>query len=172
MQSEASKVTIIPDYSGDPPRTVTWTGSNGTTSNNVDTLCFFPVADEEIFIEAVTETGCTASDSLLITVFVDIENISVYVPNILNRSSVQSNDQLVLSLPPDVVEITDFSIYDRWGQMVMHVDRLINGEIIVAWDGTFEGQPVQSGVYVYRYEMLTVYSEQRRTVAGDITVID
>ena len=111
-------------------------------------------------------------DSLSIDVFVDLSMILVYVPNVLNTSSSINNNELTIELPPDILEVTEFSIYDRWGQQVAFTERIQQGEIVIVWDGTFRNQSVTPGVYVYTYDMLTVYGPERRRITGDITIIN
>ncbi len=166
------KVTIIPEVTGDAAVSVMWTGDQGTMSDQMDSLCFVPIVDEKILVSATGPSGCIAVDSLLITVFVDITKIRAYVPNILVRESDMGNDQIEITLSPDILEISDFAIYDRWGQQVMFVPLISNGETVVAWDGRFNNQPVSQGVYIYSYEMITIHDDRPVVRTGDITIIN
>jgi len=165
------KATVIPVITGDETDTIMWwTSSLGITAIGQDTLCYIPSTRDTIIVQAQSATGCIDMDTMIISVFVDISKIGVYVPNIMAIGSQAGNDRLVLDLSPDIVEVTDFAIYDRWGQQVMYQDRLLGGET-ASWDGTFNGEVVTSGVYVYSYDMLTIYDDVRRRRRGDITVI-
>ena len=164
-------VVIIPNYMGDPVVDVIWTSNGDTISNNMDSLALNAFEDQLIVIEAISGNGCRAFDSIFIDVFVDINTISLFVPNILHANSSLGNDFLTLTIPPDIVEVGDFSIYDRWGQRVAYISRMNSGETLTVWEGDFNGQNVASGVYVYTYDMLTIYGPARRVVSGDITVI-
>ena len=59
------KVTIIPQFLGDDPTAVTWTGNQGVSSSNVDSLCYIPLIDEQIFITVTNDSGCEAVDSVV-----------------------------------------------------------------------------------------------------------
>jgi len=171
MRRCGNKVVIKPEITGASYTSIVWTGSETVSLSGVDSLCFIPILDERIVVEVVTANGCTAIDSLNIDVFVDVSKISAYVPNILNINSDEGNNSIMIDLPPDILELTDFAIYDRWGQMVAFTDRINMGQPVLVWDGTMDNSEVSSGVYVFRYEMLTVYDDIRRERSGDITVI-
>ena len=164
-------VQVIPELEGDAPVSAIWIYNGDTIDTNIDLLESAFFEDGVLIYIATTGNGCIAEDSINIDVFVDLSKIEVYVPNIINPLSTDANNEVVLELPPDIVQVNDFNIYDRWGQQVVHIDRIQQGEIRVIWDGTFNGQSVTSGVYVFTYEMLTIYSSEVRQISGDITVI-
>jgi len=165
------KVSIVPTVTGSPFVDIMWIGDQGTNEVGVDSLCFIPSVDETIVVTVTTENGCSAIDSLNIDVFVDVSKVSAFVPNILNLNSAIGNDVVTIDLPFDIVELTDFSIFDRWGQQVAYAPLISNGSPIIIWDGRMNGSEVESGVYVFNYEMLTIYDNRRRSRTGDITVI-
>ena len=165
------KISVVPIVSGSPFTSITWIGNQGTNESGIDSLCFIPSIDETIVVTVTTANGCTAVDSFNIDVFVDVTRISAFVPNILNLNSDVGNDVITIDLPFDIVELTDFSIFDRWGQQVAYAPQIVNGTPVILWDGRMNGSKVASGVYVYTYEMLTIYDNRRRNRTGDITVI-
>jgi len=127
--------------------------------------------DERITVTVTTANGCTAVDSFDIDVFVDVSKIKAFVPNILNLDSDVGNNSVTIDLPFDILELTDFSIFDRWGQRVAFTDQISTGQPVIVWEGSMNGRNVASGVYVYTYEMLTIYDDVRRRRTGDITVV-
>lgn len=165
------KINVVASISGSPFTDITWIGNQGTNETGVDSLCFIPSVDETIVVTVTTENGCIAVDSFNINVFVDVSRISAFVPNILNLGSAVGNDVITIDLPFDIVELRDFSIFDRWGQQVAYAPLISSGTPIIIWDGRMNGSAVESGVYVFTYEMLTIYDERRRNRTGDITVI-
>ncbi len=166
------KVTITPEYDGDPPTTVAWSTSQGLSFSDVDSLCFTPLIDQTVYITVTNDSGCEAVDSISIAVFVDVSKIKAYVPNVLSKSNDRGNNEIRLGLPPDVIELTDFSIFDRWGQRVMYLPVVRGGEDVFIWDGRYNSSPVANGVYIFSYQMLTIYDTRIRSRKGDITVID
>lgn len=97
---------------------------------------------------------------------------TIYVPNILSLNQDGINDQLRIGVNCDFeYRITEFYIYDRWGNEVLRTSDLPAKEIV--WDGRSRGNLVSSGVYTWGMK----YSTYRNTAAetfvrtGDITVI-
>ena len=60
---------------------------------------------------------------------------------------VQSKDNVNIS-------VNNFSIYDRWGNLVFTRDNVDLNNPAFGWDGYIGNNKVQSGVYVYRIEYL------------------
>ena len=69
----------------------------------------------------------------------------LYVPNAFNPKGVNK-----VFIPVGVfvdLQNYDFTIYDRWGQLLFETTETTQG-----WDGTFHGKLVEEGVYVYRIQ--------------------
>ncbi|MBK9689855.1 MAG: gliding motility-associated C-terminal domain-containing protein [Saprospiraceae bacterium] len=64
----------------------------------------------------------------------------------------------------------ELSVFSRWGERMYHKTNFTISENEGLWDGTFRGQKVQPGVYVYQ---LTYTNEKGEEVmlTGDITVV-
>ena len=165
-------ITITSQLNGDSPEVTYWISNGDTLSTNSDRLTIEIFEDRIIEFVAITSNGCIARDSIFIDSFVDINKISAVVPNVLNTSSTDGNNLLTVFIPSDILEINDFSIFDRWGGRVAYVRQILSGENVIVWDGKLNGSQVTSGVYVFTYDMLTIYDSQRRIVSGDITVLD
>jgi len=59
----------------------------------------------------------------------------------------------------------DFNVYNGWGELMFHADSQEEG-----WDGTFRGQDVEAGVYVYTINATTIEGEPHEK-SGQITLI-
>ena len=68
------------------------------------------------------------------------------------------------------MKISSLKIYDRWGDQLFEKPDLTPGEQSEGWDGMFNGEPAQVGVYVFLAELLydDGFSE---TVTGSITIV-
>ena len=53
----------------------------------------------------------------------------------------------------DVAEVTQFKIFDRWGNLLFDEGPFIPNDPQFGWDGTFQGQEMNSGVYVFFAEV-------------------
>jgi gliding motility-associated-like protein len=88
---------------------------------------------------------------------------TVLIPNIIAISSIENNFWEVIF--PENYKVKSINIYDRWGNKVFN-----SKEITIKWDGTFNGQFVAEGVYIYTIEY---YDDNEKLVLmkGDLTVL-
>ena len=120
------------------------------------------------FEVAATDTsGCDATDRM--TVFV-AKPQNVYFPNIFSPNGDNYNDLYLASTGKGVALIKVFSIYDRWGNLMMELSDIQPGQNLLLWDGRFRDKPALPGVYIYRAEVLFLNGD-RDTYVGDITLI-
>jgi gliding motility-associated-like protein len=113
----------------------------------------------DIVLNVNTANGC--QDKYEKTLMKD--NLSeIFIPNAFTPNGDREND--VLYVRGTLDEMT-LSIYDRWGEKVFEtIDQAIG------WDGTYKGNLVEPGVFVYH---LTTKCEDSETVfkKGNVTVI-
>lgn len=96
------------------------------------------------------EGGCTAQDQ--VTVHVLCNGVNVFMPNTFSPNNDGMNDRFY-PRGKGLYNIRALRIFNRWGQAVYEkVNFLANNESY-GWDGSFGGQPGQSGVYVYVMEI-------------------
>lgn len=109
--------------------------------------------------------GCTDTDSL--TIFVQ-KIRDVYIPNVFSPNDDGENDYFTVYGGPEVQELK-LEVFSRWGELLF---RQIGGanEDRSGWDGMFRGDPVTSGVYVWRAEILFV-DGLKLSYEGDVTVV-
>ena len=92
----------------------------------------------------LTKTQCsiTTTDSVAITVN-DCREPEIFVPSAFSPNGDNQNDILfVRSNKP--VESLEFNVYDRIGELVFSTTNINEG-----WDGTFNNQKMNSGVFFY-----------------------
>ncbi len=98
-------------------------------------------------VNFIYDDGCTTSDQVKVTV-VDISDLDcndVFLPNAFTPNGDNLNDFYGLSNPIVNGTLTDFSIFDRWGSRVFQTSDIANG-----WDGSFNSQEVNPGLYIYK----------------------
>lgn len=111
--------------------------------------------------------GCTVTTT--IRVDVDI-NVDIYVPNVINPNSNSGNDRFFPKSNIEGITIKEFMVFDRWGEMVHYNKSGTINDPSFGWDGTFNGKPVVSGVYVY-YMIYDIPGLGEQKQYGDLTVI-
>jgi len=123
-----------------------------------------PTTNTKYIVHATSEQGCEVIDSI---------NINVNPYSIINVPNAFSpgfniNGTLMVNLdgiPGTTATLSYLRIYNRWGQLVFETNNIQNG-----WDGTFNGKPQPSAVYVYEAQAVTNLG-QVFTKQGNITLI-
>lgn len=136
--SNGSVVSILPSFTRSPQDTVTYTLSY-----------------------TVGDSCSTIKDS--ITIFV-IPLPDFKIPNAFTPNGDDENDFFMVEKVGNV-QVVDFKIYNRWGQIVFDNDDLIQG-----WDGRYNGNDAPSDVYIYVIELSGVPDDDR-IQKGDVTLI-
>ena len=80
-------------------------------------------------------------------------DFKVYFPNIFSpHGGIQNNTFTIHSNDPNAI-IEEMQVFDRWGNMVYSVkQRAMEGDA-AGWDGTFNGEYVNPGVYVFKADL-------------------
>lgn len=119
-----------------------WTPSSGLNNSAIANPIATPDASTIYKVIGKDENGCTNSDSILVKVDYD-KNVFYGLPNSFTPNGDGLNDCFGISYWGEVPQL-EFSIYNRWGQVVFHTNNSAT-----CWDGTFKGQPQNAGVFVY-----------------------
>lgn len=97
------------------------------------------------YVATVTIDGCVATDTVYVR-----KDCYVDVPNVFTPNGDGVNDYFFpRELLTKSVVTFDMAVYNRWGQQVYRTDK-ITGQ---GWDGTLNGQPQPSGVYIYSIDV-------------------
>lgn len=115
--------------------------SNAYISNPVAS----PTVDTRYVVHALTSWGCAVDDSL--NIYVSYESL-LDVPNAFVPGNGPNNKFKILKR--GIATLSDFSIFDRWGNKVFETTNIDDG-----WDGTFNSKPQPEGVYIYQIHATT-----------------
>jgi len=147
--------------------TIIWTPDEFLSITNELNPIVKPIDSRRYTLMLADLNGCTGEA----TVLVDVDKRrNVYIPNVISPNSVQ-NSQFQVFTGLGVRKMNFMRIYDRWGELVYELGESgtsIGG--IGSWDGTLNGKPLPSGVYVYIVEMEFI-DEAKLLYRGDVTVI-
>ena len=128
-----------------------WTPTlNLSTPDEADSYAN-PIESTAYRLTASDDNGCSVSDVVMI--FVN-KIRSVYIPNVFSPNGDGLNDLFTVFAGSDVVEIKGFVIFDRWGNMLYQKGPFLPNDLQYGWDGTFEGQDMNAGVYVFYAEVV------------------
>ncbi len=169
--NRGDELLIVPSYSGSIPANTDFSIDGTMVGSDIDSILFMPTASGIVTARSTSVEGCIAEDSLYLDVLSNLGSVSLYIPNILVTNSAIGNNTISIQLPDDVLSLDNFAIYDRWGQQLVRIENYQDRSPIVLWDGTFKGQFVTQGVYIFKYEITTIFESRRKVVVGDITVL-
>lgn len=116
------------------------------------------------YIVYVTDTnGCQSTGSILVRNFCPSE---IYVPNSFTPNGNGINDKFFAYCD----SCLDFHIYifDRWGELIYESTDISQG-----WDGTYMGNNVPQGVYVYRidYQLYDYLQLIKHNIYGTVNLV-
>ncbi len=133
--------------------------------------CYGPFVDSLLFgrhfTVRVTDTlGCTGSDQIFISVK---KERRVYVPTGFSPNGDGNNDRL-WPVGQEGVQVLDFQVYDRWGELVFEAKNFALNDASAGWDGTFRGDDAAAGVYVWAMEVEYQDGARERLKGGTVLV--
>ncbi|HRI27187.1 MAG TPA: gliding motility-associated C-terminal domain-containing protein [Chitinophagales bacterium] len=156
---KGQEITLATTATGNGSLTYLWSQAATLSCSNCDSPIALPQQTTTYAVTATDQLGCTGTAQVTITV---IDDRNIFVPNIFTPNGDGRNDQLfVLGNGIDVMEWT---IYDRWGGKVYYATNLNDG-----WDGTLNGEALNSGVFVYTLQV-TFFDGQTRLFTGNVTL--
>ena len=150
--------TVFELYAGEWPGGVTW--QDGSEDD------YFEVEEKGLYqATAIDSMGCAGTGSIRIT----SDCCDFAFPNIINVASQSGNNAFSITDIYNCSIESQYQIFDRWGNMVHSTN---DGQS--AWDGRFNGEFVEQGVYVFIYNYTAIDGNDQMydgEVSGDITVL-
>ena len=146
---------------------LSWSGNGQVNCPECLTQIVAPVITTAYSVSVTSADGCSDRDSVTIQIKSDSE---MYVPNIFSPNGDGINDYFTIALGDDVERISSLSIFDRWGTLLYGVESIFPSDPSLAWDGKFNGQSLNPGVFTYK--LILIFKDGQRAVHyGDITLI-
>lgn len=135
-----------------------WNPAAGLNNFTIPNPIASPPKTTRYFFSATSTDGCIVIKSLLISLFSPL-----YIPNAFTPNGDGIND--VFRIPPNTsFDLKEFNIYDRWGNKIFTTYNITHG-----WDGTLNGKPEPSGIYVYTIDGYTQGKEAH--LKGSVSLI-
>jgi gliding motility-associated-like protein len=150
-------VITNPGVSGE---SYTWTPGEGLSFTDCPDPNATPNETTTYYVEVTTPDGCSAMDSIVIVVNQPCGDL--FVPNIFSPNNDGNNDMLCVY--GGCIAALEFQIYNRWGELIFTTND--NTE---CWDGTQNGEPVNTGVYVYK--LTVTFNGEEVQKSGNINVV-
>lgn len=161
-------ISIIPEYIADDLTDLVWYDEYGNQLGFDRELTEYkPLVDTRVFLSGSDSNGCDVVDDILIIVKLNVE---IYVPNIFSPNADGTNDEFLFKYNEGIIGIQEVFIFDRWGEHIYTADAQFTSEAYMGWDGTFKGEKVNPGVYVYMI-LANIIDGSTRSFSGDVTVV-
>ncbi|MBP7184645.1 MAG: gliding motility-associated C-terminal domain-containing protein, partial [Saprospiraceae bacterium] len=116
-----------------------------------------PLYDTKYDVQLIDTNGCKANDEIIVRVN---KNKNIFIPNAFSPDGDGNNDIFAVFGDNSVVKITNFQIFNRWGEMIYATQSLQPNDTSLGWNGrNANGDPLPAAVYVYRIEVELIDGE-------------
>jgi gliding motility-associated-like protein len=132
------------------------------------TFVFTPTGRSQVEVVIYDDRGC----ELILSAFVQVKvTRNVYIPNVFSPNGDGTNDYFTIFASSSVVEKIEYmQIFSRWGEKVFETTSIHPSVDSEGWDGTFAGELLNPGVYVYHAKVIYV-DGVGEIFKGDITLL-
>lgn len=111
------------------------------------------------------DSGCKSEYQINVRFQNECTQSVFHLPNIFTPSGNTSNSVFKLTTK-NPEEFISMSIYDRWGNQLF-----FSNSIDLGWNGKMGNQNVETGVYVYKIDLICPITNENYVILGDVTVI-
>lgn len=117
-----------------------------------------------VTLYALSPLGCI--DSMTREIFYR-EDVIFYVPNTFTPDGDEYNQvfQPVFTSGYDPYDF-EMLIFNRWGEVIFETH-----DDTIGWDGTYNGKKVATGMYTWKIEFKTIYTDERIMVNGHVNLL-
>lgn len=145
---------------------ITWEPKNLVSCDSCPVTFARPV-ETTTFRLTLQKSGCRDDDSKIIVVN---KNYVLYAPTAFSPNKDGVNESFTLFTGIQVASIRNFSIYNRWGELVFHKNDLPLNSQKDGWNGSFKGQNPLPGTYSWGAEIEFV-DGRRQPVTGTFSLV-
>lgn len=158
----------IPDTTG---LLFNWSPTEGLSCIDCLKPLATPLGDIIYTFTLTDEQGCQEEAEIAITVRQARRN-QLYLPNIFSPNGDGRNDVFLpyFADPDEIKQIDRFQVFSRWGELIFSQEHISANDPELGWDGLFNGQLMNSGVFVFVLQY-TDLQDKERVVAGEFTLI-
>ncbi len=125
-----------------------------------------PFVDTRYTVIVENDTGCKSSASVLVKVD---RTHRLFAPNVFSPNGDQINDEFFVHFN-GVAEIRRFTVFDRWGDILVTRSTPMMRDPEVHWSGRNISEMLMPGVYVWMAEVGFI-DGTREVFSGDITLV-
>ncbi len=143
--------------------TYNWAPAAGLSCSDCPNPAFDGNNSQVYIVTMTNANGCTGTAQFVVTV---IPNTDLFIPNVFTPNGDGTNDYWQLFGNLKAIKQLDVMVFNRWGEKVFE-----GNEINFKWDGTYKGERVPPGVYVYTAKFVWLNNHSDNNYKGSITVL-
>ncbi|MBI2968985.1 MAG: PKD domain-containing protein [Bacteroidetes bacterium] len=149
-----------------------WSPSSLLNNSTIANPIANPQQTTTYYVTVIDSNGCEANDSVI--VYVIEAEINIYIPNAFAPGCKCEDDKF--RIYGNYIKAMELHIFDRWGERVYEYkgSPLPSGGAGggLGWDGTYLGEKMNAGVYIYYLKYSTVDNPDIiRVKEGNINLI-
>jgi gliding motility-associated-like protein len=145
-----------------------WSPASTLSCDTCDNPIAIPVTGSTTYtVVAVSNFGCVADDTITIHLFCD--NSQIFIPNTFTPNGDGKNDRFFIS-GKGISQITSFTIYNRWGELLFEAHNININDAGAGWDGTYKGHVLEPDVFIYKVIGLCELGEPF-FYSGDVSIV-
>lgn len=145
-----------------------WYSPNGSPiTSTYDSPTFsFPegvTGQYPIYLTVTDNLGCSDTTSRILIVNSDVLS---FIPNTFTPDDNEYNQSWGFNFAGIDDQRFNLYVFNRWGEMIWECHNPNE-----TWDGTYNGFPVQQGMYAWKADFGVVNTDERRSINGFVNVI-
>lgn len=121
------------------------------------------VANYTVTLISATDFGCTDTMTKIVPV---LPEVLIYAPNSFTPDGDEFNQTWRVFMEGIDLNNFDLFVYNRWGQVVFETH-----DISYSWDGTYQGQIVPAGAYVWKIKAKDIINDGMYEYTGTVNII-
>ncbi len=167
VEGDSIHLSAVVNVPVDVLNEITWFGVDTTDCPACLSYIVSPKITSTYVIQVTTDEGCTDVDSVTIVV---MPATTFYIPTVFSPNDDGINDVFSFYAGKQVVRISSFIIFDRWGGVMFSAENRMPDDPSLFWNGSMLGKSCNPGVYVYK--LVAVLSNSEKIVrAGSVTLV-
>ncbi len=158
---EEATISFTNGSTSNDPMTYYWDFGDNNTSDDEDPVHTYTAAGTyTVTLVTTSANGCENTTEKEVLIHPDF---AVYAPNAFTPNDDGLND--VFEVKGLGIKHFQLQIYSRWGELIYESDNLEE-----QWDGTFNGNKVPAGTYVYKINYTSMIDKDY-DLEGTVTVM-
>ncbi|MEM8907033.1 MAG: T9SS type B sorting domain-containing protein, partial [Bacteroidota bacterium] len=162
------RLQLIPWVNSLVYQQIDWQADDSSTNcSNCFEWEVLPLVNTTYVVRVIDRNGCVATDEVLVRVK---SQLSDTAPNAFSPDDKGENNHFLPYPHPAIADIDRLEVFDRWGELLFRRSNFTLTDPSLGWDGTFRGQPMPPGVYVYWFRA-TLIDGSSQVFKGDVTLL-